>query len=139
LIFKGFKHELNALENQFKMNPNDTAVLRQYADLLAVSHKQDESIPLYEKILKKNPKRSDILFSLSFIYYNKGDFFNAEEMTKKILVFDKNNTQALYNIGAIAASRGDSQKAREVWNKLVAEFPNSESSALAKESLSKLK
>jgi len=138
-VSEGFKHELNALENQFKMNPNDTSVLRQYADLLAVSHKQDESIPLYEKILKKNPKRSDILFSLSFIYYNKGDFFNAEEMTKKILIYDKNNTQALYNIGAIAASRGDSQKAREVWNKLIAEFPTSESSVLAKESLSKLK
>ena len=138
-VSEGFKHELNALETQFNKNPNDTSVLRQYADLLAASHKQDEAISLYEKILKKNPERIDILFSLSFIYYGKGDFFRAEEMTKKILIYDKKNTQAMYNIGAIAASKGDSQKAREVWTKLVTDFPNSESTGLAKESLSKLK
>ena len=138
-VSEGFIHEINALKKEYDKNPNDTTILRKYADLLAASHKQDESVPLYEKILKKNPKRSDILFSLSFIYFNKGDFFRAEEMTKKILIIDKNNTQALYNIGAIAASKGDSQKAREVWTKLVADFPNSESTGLAKESLSKLK
>ena len=51
-VSEGFKHELNALETQFNKNPNDTSVLRQYADLLASSHKQDEAITLYEKILK---------------------------------------------------------------------------------------
>jgi TolA-binding protein len=138
-VSEGFKHELNALEKEFNNNPKDTSVLRQYADLLAASHKQDEAIPLYEKILKINPHRTDILFSLSFIYYNKGDFFNAEETTKKILIYDKKNPQALYNIGAIAASKGDSRKAREIWTKLITDYPTSETAGLAKESLGKLK
>lgn len=138
-VSEGFKHELNALEKEFNNNPKDTSVIRKYADLLAASHKQDEAIPLYEKILKINPHRTDILFSLSFIYYNKGDFFNAEETTKKILIYDKKNSQALYNIGAIAASKGDSRKAREIWTKLITDYPTSETAGLAKESLGKLK
>jgi TolA-binding protein len=138
-VSEGFKHELNALEKEFNNNPKDTSVIRKYADLLAASHKQDEAIPLYEKILKINPHRTDILFSLSFIYYNKGDFFNAEETTKKILIYDKKNPQALYNIGAIAASKGDSRKAREIWTKLITDYPTSETAGLAKESLGKLK
>jgi TolA-binding protein len=138
-VSEGFKHELNALEKEFNNNPKDTSVIRKYADLLAASHKQDEAIPLYEKILKINPHRTDILFSLSFIYYNKGDFFNAEETTKKILIYDKKNPQALYNIGAIAASKGDSRKAKEIWTKLITDYPTSETAGLAKESLGKLK
>jgi TolA-binding protein len=138
-VSEGFKHELNALEKEFNNNPKDTSVIRKYADLLAASHKQDEAIPLYEKILKINPHRTDILFSLSFIYYNKGDFFNAEETTKKILTYDKKNPQALYNIGAIAASKGDSRKAKEIWTKLITDYPTSETAGLAKESLGKLK
>ena len=138
-VSEGFKHELNALKEEFNKNPKDTSVLRQYADLLAASHKQDEAIPLYEKILKINPHRTDILFSLSFIYYNKGDFLNAEEITKRILIYDKKNPQALYNIGAIAVSMGNSRKAREIWTKLITDYPTSETAGLAKESLGKLK
>jgi len=138
-VSEGFKHELNALKEEFNKIPKDTSVLRQYADLLAASHKQDEAIPLYEKILKINPHRTDILFSLSFIYYNKGDFLNAEEITKRILIYDKKNPQALYNIGAIAVSMGNSRKAREIWTKLITDYPTSETAGLAKESLGKLK
>jgi tetratricopeptide (TPR) repeat protein len=138
-VSEGFKHELNALETAYNKNPKDTAVIRKYADLLAASHKQDNAIVLYQKILEKYPERSDILFSLSFIYYNKGNFNNAEVITKKILISDKNNLQAMYNIGAIAATRGDVLKARNIWTNLVTNYPNSGISNLAKESLGKLK
>jgi tetratricopeptide (TPR) repeat protein len=138
-VSESFKHELSALQKEVEENPNDTLKVRKYADLLAAAHKQDESIPYYEKILKKYPRRADVLFSLSFIYFNKGDFAKAEDATMKILLFDKNNAQAQYNLGAIAASKGDSPKAKQIWTKLINENTSSELTSLAKESLTKLK
>src|ERR1035437_8533484 len=83
-VSETFKHELSSLQKEVEEHPGDTLKLREYADLLAASHKQNESIPFYEKILKKYPHRTDILFSLSFIYFNKGDFVKAEDVTQKI-------------------------------------------------------
>lgn len=138
-VSESFRQELSGLKEAVENNPNDTAALKSYADLLAASHKPQESIALYERILKKNPKRIDILFSLSQIYFNSGDFDKAEEATNKILHYDKNNIQALYNLGAIAASSLKSDKARLIWNKLIKEYPNSDLTTTTKESLNNLK
>jgi tetratricopeptide (TPR) repeat protein len=138
-VSERFKRELNSLKKEVDQNPNDTVALKKYADLLVESHKPQESIALYERILKKNPKRTDILFSLSFVYFNSGDFKKAEEVTNKILLYDKKNIQAQYNLGAIAASGGNSEEARLIWTKLLNEYPNSELTDMARESLKKLK
>ena len=138
-VSESYKQEIMSLKNGIEKNPNDTAALKRYADLLVASHKPEESIPLYERILKKNTKRTDILFSLSFIYFNSRNFNKAEEETKKILSIDKNNIQAQYNMGAIEASSGNANEARLIWTKLIKEFPNSELAVMARESLSKLK
>jgi tetratricopeptide (TPR) repeat protein len=138
-VSESFKYELNSLKKEVEDNPNDTIALRKYADLLVASHKPLESIGLYERILKKNPKRIDILFSLAFVYYNSGNFKNAEDETNKILHFDKQNNQAQYNLGAIEASKGNNEEAKRIWSKLLNEFPNSELANTTRESLNKLK
>jgi len=131
--------KMDALKSAAEKNPNDTAKVREYADFLAVAHKQDEAIVLYERILKKDPKRKDLLFSLSFIYYNKQDLVKSEEITNRILLLDKNDLQAQYNLGALAASKGDIEKARLIWNKIIKEHPESQVSELAQSSLNQLK
>lgn len=138
-VSESFKHELSSLQTEVEQHPNDTLSLRQYADLLAESHKPMDAVTYYERILKKYPRRTDILFSLSFIYFNKGDFANAEDVTNKILLYDKNNLQAMYNLGAIDASKGDFAKAKLIWTKLINENPASDLAATARESLNKLK
>ena len=138
-VSENFKHEIMALKKAIDESPNDTAALKGYAELLVASHKPAEAIPLYDRILMKYPKRTDVLFSLSFIYFNNGNFRKAEEETKKILSYDKKNIQAQYNLGAIAASRGNSEEARHIWTKLLNDYPNSELSEMAKGSLNKLK
>ena len=138
-VSESFKHELNSLKKEAEQNPNDTVTLRKYADLLVASHKPQESIELYERILKKNPKRIDILFSLAFVYYNSGNFKNAEDETNKILHYDNQNIQALYNLGAIEASKGNNEDAKRIWSKLLNDFPNSELANMTRESLNKLK
>jgi cytochrome c-type biogenesis protein CcmH/NrfG len=138
-VSESFKQELNSLKKAVDDDPGDTVALKKYADLLVASHKPQESIKLYESILKRNPKRIDILFSLSFVYFNSSDFRKAEEITNKILHFDKKNIQAQYNLGAIAASNGNTEEARRIWNKLLNENPNSDLSSMISESLKKLK
>ena len=130
--------KMEELKKEADENPDDTLKLKAYADFLTEAHKPDEAVEYYQKILKVNPKRADVLFSLSFIYYNKHDYDKSEEYTNKILSFDKNNPLALYNLGAISATKGDKNKAKEIWNEIITKFPNSEAAKTAEQSLSGL-
>ena len=134
-VTESFKKKLSELKTTVGNNPEDTLVMREYADLLTASHKMDEAIVYYNKILEKNKRRTDIYFSLSLIYYNKNDFVNAEDQNKKVLRYDAQNQMALYNIGAIAATQGDIAKAKDLWDKVIKIDPKSETGNLAMESL----
>lgn len=133
------KKKMEEMKAAVDANPNDTSKVREYADFLLAAHKPDEAIPYYEMILKKDPKRNDIRFSLTFIYYNKGELDKAEEETNKILIYDKNNSMARYNLGAIEATRGNDEKARQIWNKLIQDDPKSETAELSRNALTMLK
>ena len=132
------KHRLEMLKKAVEENPKDTLKMKEYADFLASAHHPDEAIKYYYNILNINPRRSDILFSLAYIYYNKKNYEKAEEVISKILLYEPDNTQAIYNLGAIAASNGDKQKAKAQWEKLVKNYPGSDEAKLAEGSLKKL-
>lgn len=131
-------HKMEELKKGAEENPDDTLKLKEYADFLTEAHQPDKAIPYYEKILKVDSRRTDVLFSLSFIYYNKKDFDKSEDYTNKILAYDKNNPLALYNLGAISATRGDKRNAKDIWNKIIIKYPNSQAAKTAEESLSHL-
>lgn len=129
---------MEELKKAYNEDPGDTVKIIQYADFLQMAHRPEEAIPLYEKILEIDSGRIDVLFALTFIYYNKADLVKAEELTKIILVRDPDNIMALYNYGAIEATRGNKAEARALWTRIVKEFPQSETTELAKTSLSRL-
>ena len=137
-VSESYKQQLAELNTAVVKNPEDTLALREYADFLAASHKMDEAITHYEKILAKDNKRTDIYFSLSLIYYNKNDFIKAEDQNKKVLTYDQQNQMALYNIGAIAATQGNIEKARKFWDQVIKINPDSETGKLAAGSLNKV-
>lgn len=137
-VSEEYKKKLADLEHAVNENPKDTIALRNYADYLAASHKMNEAIPYYQKILDINPKRSDIRFSLAVIYFTKQDFEKCKEENEKVLSFDSQNQMAYYNLGAVAATQGRKDKAKEYWNKVISINANTETGQLAKESLSKL-
>jgi tetratricopeptide (TPR) repeat protein len=137
-VSQEYRNKLAELKEAVDSNPSDTLAMRNYADFLSASHKMNEAIPYYEKIIKINPKRADVYFSLALIYYNKQDFVKCEELNKKVLLFDQKNQMALYNLGAIAATQGKMDKAKEYWNKVVSIDGESETGKLAKESLGKI-
>jgi tetratricopeptide (TPR) repeat protein len=137
-VSEEYKKKLAELEQAVNENPKDTLALRNYADYLAASHKMNEAIPYYQKILDINPKRADIRFSLAVIYFSKQDFEKCQEENEKVLSFDSQNQMAYYNLGAVAATQGRKDKAKEYWNKVISINANTETGQLAKESLSKL-
>ena len=137
-VSEEYRKKLAELKEAVDKNSYDTLAMRNYADFLSASHKMNEAILYYEKILEINPKRADIYFSLALIYYNKQDFAKCEEANNKVLSFDPKNQIALYNLGAIAATQGKTDKAKEMWNKVVSINAESETGKLAQESLGKL-
>ncbi len=137
-VSEEYKRKLAELKEAVDKNPADTLAMREYADFLSASHKMNEAITYYEKILNINPKRADVRFALAVIYFNKQDFQKCEDENNKVLTFDPKNQMALYNLGAIAATRGNKEKAKEYWNNVISINAQSETGQLAKESLTKL-
>ncbi len=137
-VSEKFKQQIEMLRQAVEADPEDTVKMREFADLLFQSHQADMALTYYQRILAKDPKRIDILFSVAMYYYFKQDYNKTEEYTRKVLAIDKNNSQALYNLGAIAASRGDKEKARQIWNDVIKKFPGTPIAENANESLQQL-
>jgi Uncharacterized protein conserved in bacteria len=127
-----YTQKLNELKEAVEKTPNDTARVKEYADFLAASHKTDEAIVYYEKILKVYPKRTDIRMTIASLYYSKQDFTKCEISLNSVLSYDKNNYQALFNLGAVAATKGDNVKAKNIWNDVISRCPDKNLVAEAK-------
>ncbi len=137
-VTKGFIHEMEMLKKQITKVPDDTVSIKKYAQLLSASHKQSEAIDYYKRILTIDKKRKDILLDLTFVFYNMRDLKNAEFYTQQLLKYYPDNLAGQYNLGAIYASNGNKNKASDIWNKIITNFPNSEQAKLAKSSLVRL-
>lgn len=132
------KQKLDLMKKEVESNPTDTIKIREYADLLAAAHRPDEAISYYERIIQKDKSRKDIYFAIAFVYYNQKDFVKAEEVTREMSRLFPDDAMVNYNLGAIEATKGNKEKAREIWNKLIKDYPNDKTSELAKNSLNRL-
>lgn len=132
------KHKIEVMKKDVDANLNDTLKIREYADFLAAAHKSDEALVYYQKILDKDNKRKDIYFAVTFIYYAQKNLAKAEETTVKMAKLFPDDPMVLYNLGAIEATKGNKEKAREIWNNLIKNHPNNNTTELAKNSLTKL-
>ncbi|MHB8906552.1 MAG: tetratricopeptide repeat protein [Melioribacteraceae bacterium] len=136
-VMKEAVDKINNLKAAVEKNPNDTLKTREYADLL-IAHKPDEAIKLYERIIKTDPKRTDILLQLTYVYFNQGNINKAEEYNSKVLSVDKNNLIAQYNIGGLAQAKGDEKKAIAIWQDLAKKYPQTEVGSIAGEVVKQL-
>lgn len=132
------KHILEEMKKAVDANPDDTAAIREYADFLLAAHKPQEALTYYQQILNKDQRRPDILLSIAYVHFNNQNYDKAEEFVRRSLTIDKNNTDAIYNLGAILATKGEKDKAREVWEDLIKRFPGTEISQLAKSSIERM-
>jgi tetratricopeptide (TPR) repeat protein len=137
-VSEAYRKKMAELKAAVDKNPEDTLVVKNYADFLSASHKMNEAITYYNRILQVDSKRTDIHFALALIYYNIQDFAKCEDENNKVLSYDPKNQMALYNLGAIAATKGEVVKAKDFWNQVIEISSDSETGKLAKESLEKL-
>ncbi len=137
-VMPSIMQHMEKLKSDVEKHPDDTLKIRQYADFLNEAHQYDKAIVYYKKILEKNPKRIDVLSSLVFISFNQNKLNESEKYLKRILSIDKNNVEAMYNLGAVSATKGERKKAREIWTKIVDDYPNSPLAQKAKDSINRL-
>ena len=137
-VMAGIKQHMDELKKAAEEHPRDTLKMREYADFLTAAHQSDQAVIYYNKILKVNPRRTDIMSSLVFLYFSANNLNEAEVYTNKILAVDKDNVEAIYNLGVISANKGDRVKARQLWSKIVSNYPSSSLAEKAKVSLAQL-
>lgn len=131
--------KLELLKAEVDKNPNDTLKVREYADMLTMAHKPDEAAKYYNTILKKDPKRIDILMQLTLVYYQMGDLIEAEKYTNNILKVDPKNAIGFFNLAVIAQAKGDLKKAEELMMKVAKENPKTEIGHMADQSVIQLR
>lgn len=136
-VMQEMKEKMNALKMAIEKNPNDTTKVREYADL-QIAHNPEEAIKLYERILKIDSKRTDILLQMTFTYYNIGDIDKSIEYNNKVLSIDKNNLFAQYNVGGLAQAKGDNKKAISIWKEIVKKYPKTEVAHIAEQAAKQL-
>ena len=131
--------KLNDLKKSVEDSPNDTLKMRELADFYFESHKPDDAMLYYNKILAKDSRRTDILHNMTNIYYTQKEFGKAEEVTSRILSINKDDVFAHYNLGAIYATQGNTEEARKIWNEILKKYPKNPLKELIQESLSQIK
>ncbi|MBU1101321.1 MAG: tetratricopeptide repeat protein [Bacteroidetes bacterium] len=138
-VSEKFYARMNELKSKIETNPDDTLSMKELGHFNYMAHKSDEAMALYRKILTIDDKRSDIHFAVGVIYYNDKKFDLAEQEMKTVLGYDKDNTVAMYNLGAIYQGKGDIEKAKTIWNSITKKYPDSHEAFLAETSLEQLK
>lgn len=137
-VMASIKQHMDELRKAAEVHPRDTLKMREYADFLAAAHQNDQAVIYYKKILKVNPERIDILSSLVFLYFSSNNFNEAELYLNKILAVDKNNVEAMYNLGAVSANKGDKVRAKQLWSRIINDYPSSSLVQKAKDSIAQL-
>lgn len=134
-VREDFWTKMDKYKADIEANPNDTLAMKNYAQLLGMSHQTEQAIELYEKILAIDPNRIDILLAKGLAFYNDQNYKMAEVVTKRIIAKDDKNLEAKYNLGVIAASQGKDADAIKIWNELSEKYPNDKIGKLAADAL----
>ncbi len=132
------KHQMEMFEKMVTENPDDTAMVKKYADLLSGAHNPQKAIQLYQSILDKDANRIDVMLAKSSAHYSVMQYDIADNLLNKILSLEPNNEEANFNIGAIAAAKGNYSKAKEIWENVIKKFPGTHVAKIAEASLKQL-
>ena len=137
-VMASVMEKMEKMKKDVQENPKDTVKIKQYAQFLEAAHQSKEALEYFDRILKIDPNRIDILYSEAHINYRDRNFKEAEKLLNKIISIDRTSLQAYYNLGAVAFSSGNKAKAKEIWTKLVKQHPNSKIGKLAKKTLGQI-
>ncbi|MFN8006692.1 MAG: tetratricopeptide repeat protein [Terriglobia bacterium] len=132
-------HELKVLESQLQQKPDHIPILFRQAQLYREMRKPEEAAKLLRQILTREPKNTQARLELGRALYDLGDVPGAVKETNGVLENDPQNTDALYNLGAIYGNQDNEVLAEEYWNRAVKVNPYSEGANLARQALTRLR
>lgn len=130
--------KIDSLKKIISQNPKDSIALNHLGFFLLQAHKFDEAEKYFEDLLDLNPKRVDVLNVLAELNFNLKKFEKSENYIKKLLLIEKDNEVAQYNLGVVYVMQGRKDEAKKVWNALINKNPDSDMSKMAKESIQAL-
>jgi tetratricopeptide (TPR) repeat protein len=81
--------------------------------------------------VQREPANTDARLELGKALFEAGDVQEAIQQTKAILDGQPDYADALYNLGAIYGNLGQADLARQYWNRLIANRPQTESATVA--------
>jgi len=128
--YEEVKKEFKALTEKYRSTGAAKAALMQYADLCYLTQNYDEAISGYEKALDAlgdTEFRTMILSGLAYAWEGKGDYEQAAGYFEKIIAEETavSKDQALFNLGRIYGKLGKMDKEKEMYARLVKDYPDS--------------
>jgi Tfp pilus assembly protein PilF len=92
---------LGYYEKAYKLKPDDSNVMNDYAITLLSSNRYDEALGLYERILEKDPSNVNALVNLAMIHARKGETEKSLDTYSRIISIDPEYKDAYFNRGLL--------------------------------------
>ncbi len=101
--YKSLQHALKYVREQQKKSQNDDTFLSELymleSDLYHTDKQYEKALVMNKKAAELLPKNSNVLYSQALLYEALKDISSSEKTLKAILVFDKNNSNAMNALG----------------------------------------
>lgn len=99
-----------------EIDSSDILILNNFAYSLAERGVNlDKALRMVQKAVDEDPENSSYLDTIGWVFYQMGDYKQAEEYIKKAMEYDENNSTLLDHLGDVFYRMGDLEKAKEIW------------------------
>jgi Flp pilus assembly protein TadD len=112
---------LNAIENVPSKNIRIDGII--LAADLVTKRRYNEAKRVLAKVLKDNPKDAGVMCLLANVHIMDEKYSDAEKWLDKALSIEPENPQALYHIGVVYHEQGKFDKAIEMYQDAIKNFP----------------
>ncbi len=137
-VLPQYYEHLDSLAQAWKANKSDTTLGLEYAHYLAAGHQTAKAISIYEEMIKRNPNSFSLKEEAAYVSFQNGNYDLSEKFINKILKKNKNDLNAKFNYGLIRLFKKDTLSAKNVWNEIVKNHPNTNEAERAQEALNRL-
>ncbi len=104
------------------------------------THQRQKAVDAYAKALELDPNNPDVLTDQGVMYRELGAYDKAVTNFQKANKINPRHMQSLFNLGVVYAyDLKDTDKATEVWNRLIETDPASPHAAQARQAIDEMK
>jgi tetratricopeptide (TPR) repeat protein len=98
---------------------------------LVLKKKYTEAKKVFEKILEISPNNANIMSLLANVCIMEGTYSEAERWLDKVLLLEPKHSQGLYHMGVVYHEKGKFEKAIEMYQEAIENFPKNKRQDIA--------